>query len=45
MSPSKTMSMLIEGRSPNLINKFDREPELKARIAQALLEVDDELAA
>ena len=25
-----------------LIEKFDREPELKARIAQALLEVDDE---
>jgi hypothetical protein len=28
-----------------LIAKFDREPELKARIAQALLEVDDEQAA
>ena len=28
-----------------LIKKFDREPELKARIAQALLEVDDEHAA
>jgi hypothetical protein len=28
-----------------LIHKFDREPELKARIAQALLEVDDEHAA
>ena len=28
-----------------LIKKFDREPELKARIAQALLEVDDEQAA
>lgn len=28
-----------------LIQRFDREPELKARIAQALLEVDDELAA
>jgi hypothetical protein len=25
-----------------LIEKFDREPELKARIAQALLKVDDE---
>jgi carbon monoxide dehydrogenase subunit G len=25
-----------------LIQKFDHEPELKARIAQALLEVDDE---
>ena len=25
-----------------VINKFDHEPELKARIAQALLEVDDE---
>ena len=28
-----------------LIRKFDHEPELKARIAQALLEVDDEHAA
>lgn len=28
-----------------VILKFDREPELKARIAQALIEVDDELAA
>jgi hypothetical protein len=28
-----------------LIHKFDREPELKARIAQELLEVDDEHAA
>jgi hypothetical protein len=28
-----------------VIKKFDREPELKARIAQALLEVDDERAA
>ena len=28
-----------------LIKKFDCEPELKARIAQALLEVDDEHAA
>jgi hypothetical protein len=28
-----------------LIAKFDREPELKARIAQALLEVDHEQAA
>ena len=28
-----------------LIQKFDHEPELKARIAQALLEVDDERAA
>lgn len=28
-----------------LIQKFDCEPELKARIAQALLEVDDERAA
>lgn len=28
-----------------LIKKFDREPELKASIAQALLEVDDEHAA
>ncbi len=28
-----------------VILKFDREPELKARIAQALLEVDDEHVA
>jgi hypothetical protein len=28
-----------------VIRRFDREPELKARIAQALLEVDDEQAA
>ncbi len=28
-----------------IIQKFDHEPELKARIAQALLEVDDEQAA
>jgi hypothetical protein len=28
-----------------LIQRFDHEPELKARIAQALLEVDDEQAA
>ena len=28
-----------------VIQHFDREPELKARIAQALLEVDDERAA
>jgi hypothetical protein len=28
-----------------IIQKFDREPALKARIAQALLEVDDEQAA
>lgn len=28
-----------------LIKRFDHEPELKARIAQALLEVDDEQSA
>jgi hypothetical protein len=28
-----------------VINKFDHDPEMKARIAQALLEVDDEQAA
>jgi transposase-like protein len=28
-----------------IIHKFDHEPELKARIAQALVEVDDEQAA
>jgi hypothetical protein len=27
-----------------LINHFDQEPELKARIAQALVEIDDEHA-
>ena len=31
--------------SRRLIEHFDREPELKARIAQALLEIDDEHAA
>jgi len=28
-----------------LIKKFDHEPELKARIAQALMEIDDEQSA
>jgi len=28
-----------------VVQRFDHEPELKARIAQALLEVDDEQAA
>ena len=28
-----------------LIKKFDHEPELKGRIAQALLEIDDEQSA
>jgi hypothetical protein len=31
--------------SERLIRRFDHEPELKARIAQALLEMDDEQAA
>jgi hypothetical protein len=31
--------------SERLIERFDHEPELKARIAQALLEMDDERAA
>jgi hypothetical protein len=31
--------------SERVIQQFDREPELKARIARALLEVDDEQAA
>ena len=28
-----------------LIRRFDHEPDLKARIAQALVEIDDEQAA
>jgi hypothetical protein len=28
-----------------IIKRFDHEPELKARIAQALVEVDDEQSA
>ena len=37
------MSMSISTRiAKRLIEQFDHEPELKARIAQALLEIDDE---
>jgi len=31
--------------SDRLIKRFDHEPDLKGRIAQALLEMDDEQAA
>ncbi len=45
-SRCKPMSMSICGTSlSGMIKKFDHEPELKARIAQALLEIDDEHAA
>ena len=36
---------LAEKIAARLIEKFDREPEVKARIAQALMEIDDEQAA
>jgi hypothetical protein len=29
----------------HVLKRFDHEPELKARIAQALLEIDDEQSA
>jgi hypothetical protein len=32
----------LSNLAERLIKKFDHEPELKARIAQALLEIDDE---
>ena len=35
----------LSGLADRLIKKFDHEPELKARIAQALLEIDDEQQA
>ena len=35
----------LSGLAERLIKKFDHEPELKARIAQALLEIDDEQQA
>ena len=35
----------VKALAERLIEKFDREPELKARIAQALLEIDDEQSA
>ena len=35
----------LSGLADRLIKKFDQEPELKARIAQALLEIDDEQQA
>jgi hypothetical protein len=39
------INMDLKQIAERVIQKFDREPELKARIAQALLEVDDEHAA
>jgi transposase-like protein len=35
----------VAGIAERLIQEFDHEPELKARIAQALVEMDDEQAA
>ncbi|MGZ5876922.1 MAG: hypothetical protein ACXWKP_33120 [Bradyrhizobium sp.] len=39
------VSLDLRQIAERLIKKFDPEPELKARIAQALVEVDDEQAA
>ena len=39
------LTLELSGLAERLIRKFDHEPELKGRIAQALLEVDDEPAA
>ena len=39
------VNLEVKQIAERLINKFDHEPELKARIAQALLEVDHEQAA
>ena len=46
MSPCRTnvnldLTLIVE----RVIKRFDHEPELKARIAQALLEIDDEQSA
>jgi hypothetical protein len=35
----------LSNLAERLIKKFDHEPELKARIAQALMEIDDEQSA
>jgi carbon monoxide dehydrogenase subunit G len=39
------LNLGVKQIADRLIEKFDHEPELKARIAQALLEVDHEQAA
>jgi hypothetical protein len=39
------LNLEVSRIADRVIEKFDREPELKARIAQALLEVDHEQAA
>ena len=39
------LTLDLAGLAQRLIQHFDHEPELKGRIAQALLEVDDEPAA
>jgi hypothetical protein len=39
------VSIDITQIAARLIERFDCEPELKARIAQAILEIDDEQAA
>jgi hypothetical protein len=36
------VNITAEQFAERLIQKFDHEPQLKAQIAQALLEVDDE---
>ena len=40
-----TLKLDLSQIAERLILQFDREPELKARVAQALLEVDHEQAA
>jgi hypothetical protein len=35
----------LSNLAERLIKRFDHEPELKGRIAQALLEIDDEQSA
>src|SRR5262249_52493144 len=39
---SLTRNLDLSNLAERLIKKFDQEPELKGRIAQALLEMDDE---
>jgi len=39
------VNIQLTGLVERIIKHFDHEPELKARIAQALLEIDNERAA
>ena len=38
-------SIELSNLADRLVQKFDTDPDLKARIAQAILEIDDEQAA